>query len=187
MFYSIKNKITGRPYAVAINVPRNHCLSPKNLKGLRKNLSRNETYRQQLHNNYSNEFYKGTDIIAAYSEAINCKETEDCRSSSLSFLLNDPAHAPFTELLRRRVDDSCTVIFTTYCPDLNALGTYKVKDALDNWTKHTGIKAFVFEEANGNTFCNGCNETFSKYVPDVTLYHCMDETCCACKTGISFT
>ncbi|XP_056330035.1 uncharacterized protein LOC130242041 [Danio aesculapii] len=63
----ITNKITGRPYAVAINVPRNQCLDPENLEGLRKNLSRNETYRQQLRNSYSNEFDKATDIVAVFA------------------------------------------------------------------------------------------------------------------------
>ncbi|XP_056330033.1 uncharacterized protein LOC130242039 [Danio aesculapii] len=184
-----KNNISERPYAVGINVPRNQCLGqiqfqPENLEGLWKNLLRNETYAQQVQNklyNDCNGYYKATDIVAVHSEAVSCKDTEDCRSSSVFSLLNDPAHAPFTELLER-AKDSCTVLFTTYCPNLNKTGQYNIKDALDNWINHTGVKAFVFEKGIGNNFCDG-SETFSKSVPDVPLYHCMNETCCACKNG----
>ncbi len=92
MFYSYKDT-QEESYAEAINVPKNQCQgNPLNEHFL--NLENATCVRNAIFNT-ENQFYKGEDLMAAGPYRCNCNESENCKSKSVSVLLQNDSSTTF--------------------------------------------------------------------------------------------
>ncbi|XP_048016774.1 uncharacterized protein LOC125248697 [Megalobrama amblycephala] len=169
-----------RQYAAAINVPKHQCqqnffpaqnnfLTQENVLNV-KNAITDET----------NALYQGSELIAA-----GTRKQKKYNMHSESLLLNPANNSPMTKLLNRR-KDSCSVFYTfeSPCVDtcLNPTHEANILDALKNWKKHNGIKAFVFKNFWKFDKEKDLQTKFKQIVAHVPLFCCVSENqCYACK------
>uniref|UniRef100_A0A672KGJ3 Uncharacterized protein n=1 Tax=Sinocyclocheilus grahami TaxID=75366 RepID=A0A672KGJ3_SINGR len=177
MFYSYDDTKKDS-YAVAINVPRNQCqgnFDPLNEHFL--TLENATCVRNAIYNT-ANQFYKGEDLMAA-GPPCNCKIIENCKSKSVSVLLQNDSCLTFKNFLQHRENDSCIVIYTVYSPCLKSSG-YNIIPNLENLKHHTGIKAFVFKkvyEVDENDHrCSDLAKNFTEIVRRVPFYRFVNKT-----------
>ncbi|XP_048016781.1 uncharacterized protein LOC125248704 [Megalobrama amblycephala] len=150
-----------KPYAVAINVPKNQCngsFDPSTF--LTRENTTNVT--DAIYNN--SRFYKGNELIAVGPRSLN-----DCKINPVSELLTNG----FEELLKRR-NDSCVVFYSVCCIYIN------IEPALETLKNHSGIKAFVFSEVYGvdenvhqcSMHIKYCAQNCKEIVKYVPFYRC---------------
>jgi len=163
MFYSYSIKT--KPFAVAINVPRNQCqgkFDPGNLPTKENaTLVRNDIYIK------NNKFFNNdsvSDLIIAAGQKINCTKTVEIEP--VNYLLQEKA--AFSQLLKRRKNDSCVVIYTAYSSCQNMTGSNNIKPAFETLKNHSGIKAFVFKneiDHKCSSLVQNCTEIINSCVP----------------------
>ncbi len=175
MFYSYNHDTKEKSYSVAINVPMNQCQgnfdhSNELFSTLKKNATdvKNDIYNKE------NQFYKSEYFMAAGPWRCNCKTSENCKSQSVSVLLQNDSSTTFNNFLQRRVKDSCVVIYTVYSPCLKMSSEYNIIPNLENLKNHAGIKAFVFKKVyNVDGICSRCSDlakNFTEIVSRVPFY-----------------
>lgn len=180
MFYSYKDT-KNESYAVAINVPMNQCqgnFDPSNENFL--TLEKNATSVRNAIYDKPNQFYKGTDLMAAGPCNCTCKTIENCKINSVFVLLQNDSCLTFKNFLQRRENDSCVVIYTVYSPGKNKSCGYDIAPNLENLKNHAGIKAFVFKKVynideNGHR-CSDLAKILTKIVSHVSFYHFVNKT-----------
>ncbi|XP_051980832.1 uncharacterized protein LOC127642189, partial [Xyrauchen texanus] len=166
-----------RQYATAINVLKKQCqvgFSPSQNNFLTKEIAGNV---KNAIADEKNALYQGTQLIAAGTRNMN-----KYNMHSESLLLNPADKSPMTNLLNKKKDDSCTVFYTFDSPCsntcLNEKSDHNIIKALDNWKKHSGIKAFVFKNFWKFDKKDDLKKKFKEIVARVPLYRCVSENVC---------
>lgn len=139
MFYSYTEKTAEsdpKPFAVAINVPRNQCQG--NFDSSNFLIHENATRVKNYIYKENNKFYNGNKSLIAAGRLTGVK-SQNCESKPVSYLLQ--RNAAFAKLLERG-NDSCVVIYTVYSPCQNT--SANIIPTLETLKNHSGIKAFVF-------------------------------------------
>ncbi|KAK7171476.1 hypothetical protein R3I93_003928 [Phoxinus phoxinus] len=169
-------------YATAINVPKDQC---------QQNFNLNTFLTQENGANVKNDIndekkalYQGAELIAAGTK--KDVDEQKFKMHSEFLLLNPPNNSPMTNLLNKRKEDSCSVFYTFNSPCvktcLNAMGCHNILDALENWKKHPGIKAFVFKNFWKFDTKKDLQNDFKQIVAHVPLFRCVSENeCYACN------
>ncbi|KAI7800476.1 uncharacterized protein LOC130564859 [Triplophysa rosa] len=174
-----------RQYATAINVPKAQCQASFNPS--QKNFLTQEEAQnvKNVIGDESTALYQGKQLIAAGNREKIIKKNKKILIHSESLLLNPPDNSPMTKLLNKNKQD-CSIFYTfnSPCVDtcLKEQGPYSILKALDSWSKHSGIKAFVFKEFWKFDKEKDLKSKFKLVASRVPLYRCVSETeCHACK------
>ncbi|KTF80413.1 hypothetical protein cypCar_00045328 [Cyprinus carpio] len=175
--FSVENH--PKQYAVAINVDETQC------KGNFKPSQNNFLNKESPDVKTSRPLYTGQELIVAgvknmqgfsiHAERLLLTSTENLQTT------------PMQDLLNKRKEQSCTIFYSYKSPCvkscLNESSDYNILAGLENWSKHSSMKAFVFKDI----FWNEKNSevlqmNFKKIVAHVPLYRCVTENeCYACK------
>ncbi|KAK2880715.1 hypothetical protein Q8A67_017983 [Cirrhinus molitorella] len=165
-------------YAVAINVLRTQC--EKDFLPKRSNFLKEESPDVKTFN----PLYEGKELIVA-----RVKKADGFSIHAERLLLTSIENhsiPPMTNLLNK-LKDSCTIFYTYKSPCvkscLNESSPYNILSGLDNWSKHSSVKAFVFKDIFwADKPKENLQESFKKIVARVPLYRCVSENeCYACK------
>ncbi|KAK9961827.1 hypothetical protein ABG768_007227 [Culter alburnus] len=183
--YKRVNRRYERQYAAAINVPKDQCQQNFNQNNFLT--QENAVNVRNAINDDSNALYEGSELIAAGTRKVVYRQKQFNMHSEY-LLLNPADNSPMTRLLNKR-NDGCSVFYTFNSPCVNtcldATGRHSIIDALNNWNRHGGIKAFVFKQFwkydETNTEID-LQDEFKQIVAHVPLFRCVSENeCYACK------
>ncbi|XP_048015715.1 uncharacterized protein LOC125248129 [Megalobrama amblycephala] len=151
-----------------------------NRTSIRKMTQENAVTVRNAINDDSNALYQGSELIAAGTRKVVYKQKQYNRHSEY-LLLNPANNSPMTRLLNRR-NHGCSVFYTF---NLDATGRHSIIQALKNWKRHGGIKAFVFKQFWKYDETNtekDLQAEFKQIVAHVPLFRCVSENqCYACK------
>lgn len=165
-----------RQYATAINVPKHQCQA--DFTPLQSNFltQENASKVNTSINDETNALYQGAQLIAA-----GLRKQRKNYIHSESLLLNPADNSPMTKLLQKNNQD-CSIFYTfnSPCVDtcLNEKSRYKILKALENWGKHSGVKAFVFKDLWKFDLDKPLKNIFKLIASRVPLYRCVSETVC---------
>ncbi|XP_056612046.1 uncharacterized protein LOC130428215 [Triplophysa dalaica] len=165
-------------YATAINVPKAQCQAGFNQNNFLTHENANNVKNYLA--NASNPVYQGQQLIAA-----GTIRTGKYNIHSEYLLLNPPDNSLMTNLLNRNKQD-CSIFYTFNSPCLGTCldeqGPYNILEALDKWSIHDGIKAFVFRQFWKHDTRKGLKSKFKLIASRVPLYRCVSVTeCYACN------
>ncbi|XP_016419901.1 uncharacterized protein LOC107749302 [Sinocyclocheilus rhinocerous] len=168
-----KNYETGQ-YAVAINVPKEQCITFDELTFLKGENDVRQSLQESLH------IYVGTELIAA--GVLGNKHSED-------LLMNPPNGSYLTQLLKKKGLDGCVVFYTLNSPCIdNCLSNNEdsILPGLAELKAHTGIKAFAFKHIyQWDQNKNNLPAELGKVAERVPLYRCFYECILCGKPGSS--